>query len=103
MKKDIIYKSQEEKFRAFREDMQKIVWWPVPAAFQLSPNRQWGRHDDWKFLAKEKRERIEQEIWKCWGLLAVIDDGTYCYFGQPWERTRIVEFIGDIETPTTTL
>lgn len=93
------FKDREEKLKDFWDVMQKIDWQPVPAAFQLSPNKQWGKHHDWDFLREDKKKIVQEKIWQYWGLQLIIDDGMKAYFGQPWERTRIVDFVGDIEEP----
>ncbi len=91
------YKNQQEKFKEFWDSMKLIEWEPEPAMFQLSKNRKYGRHDDWKFLRETDQKRIAEGVWKAWGLQLALDDGFYAYFLQPWERTRLVDFVGDIE------
>lgn len=91
------YKDQAEKFAEFLKTMQAVEWGPVPAAFQLSPNHKYARLFDWNLRDEKYKKVVQEKIWQEWQLLLGISYGQFAYFLQPRDRTRLVDFVGDVE------
>lgn len=91
------YRTQKEKFHSFFLEMKGLQWWPENASFQLSDGKKYGRHMDWVFKDEVERKHIANAVWDRYHLALALDDGFHAYFLQPWERTRLVDFLGDIE------
>lgn len=82
---------QNTKVIDFMDSMSKIEWWPVPAVFQLSPNRQWARHESLERLPKKKQHIIVGEIFKHYGLLPLGGNFEWTYFGMQSEKWKLEE------------
>lgn len=64
----------------FFEVMERIEWLPTHATFQMSANKNWGRHSYWSEHEKDRRN-IFEEVYKAWGLIPIFENIYYCYFG----------------------
>lgn len=63
------------------EFLNQIAWEPEHAAFQLSPNLQWARHERLGIKGREDLKNILHEVMKHYGLVPITQTDLYYYFG----------------------
>lgn len=76
------YSPQTESEKEMSDFLYKIDWQPKQAAFQLSQNERYARHDALSIdSGKLKIERVIEEVQRAWGLKPIGRDNLYYYFG----------------------
>ena len=76
------YSPRTESEKEMSDFLYKIDWQPKQAAFQLSQNKRYARHDALSIDSGElKIERVIEEVQRAWRLKPIGRDVLYYYFG----------------------
>ncbi len=76
------YSPQTESEKEMSDFLYKIDWQPKQAAFQLSQNGRYARHDALSIDSGAlKIERVIEEVQRAWRLKPIGRDNLYYYFG----------------------